>query len=190
MQETVLRLQADLERIRTMPVFLAVNYIRKVMGYDSYLSEKSGQNEENNMLETADLIQNSAGGCRTLSQWKERMDERKREETAGRKVISGNAGQEALEDSVTFMTMHSSKGLEYDKVFILNCNEEVTPYKKARSEAEIEEERRMFYVGMTRAKKELVLFYLTDPGRTAKESSTTGKKMLPSRFLRELQETL
>lgn len=191
MQETVLRLQADLERIRTMPVFLAVNYIRKVMGYDSYLSEKSGQNEGNNMLETADLIQNSTGGCRTLSQWKERMDERKREETAGRKVISGNAGQEeALEDSVTFMTMHGSKGLEYDKVFILNCNEEVTPYKKARSEAEIEEERRMFYVGMTRAKRELVLFYLTVPGRTAKESSTTGKKMLPSRFLRELQETL
>lgn len=191
MQETVLRLQADLEKIRTMPVFLAVNYIRKVMGYDGYLSEKSGQKEGAILLEEANLIQNSAKGCRTLLQWREKIEELRSGETAEKGGLSAHGqGRESPEDGVTFMTMHGSKGLEYDKVFILHCNEEITPHKKARSEEEVEEERRMFYVGMTRAKKELTLFYVAESTGAAKESSTAGKRMLPSRFLKELGEVL
>lgn len=190
LQEAVLRLQEDLERIRTMPVFLAVNYIRKAMGYDSYLSEKSGEKERKNLLEQADLIQNTARGCQSYLQWKERIDEARKGETADKKPVSKNGSEEeASAAGVTLITMHGSKGLEYDKVFILNCNEMVTPHKKAKREEELEEERRMFYVGMTRAKKELTLLYAT--GRNgAKEEGGSAKTIQPSRFLEEIRQSL
>lgn len=247
MQETILRLQQDLERIRTMPVFPAINYIRKAMGYDSYLLEKyggkssvNGRAEAGNILELADLIQDSARGCKTFQAWKEEIDIRREgnapgkvqmscrnagaadkmrissgDADAGIQISAGNAGiankiqlsakaeaasaekqlsagggkeRQKPEPGVTLMTMHGSKGLEYDKVFIINCNEGSTPHRKARSEEEIEEERRMFYVGMTRAKKELTLLYVTGEKGTKKESG--AGVMPPSRFLKEIRETL
>ena len=57
-------------------------------------------------------------------------------------------------------TMHSSKGLEYDTVFIIDANEGITPHKKAVFDVDIEEERRMFYVAMTRAKKKLYILII------------------------------
>jgi len=199
MQETVLRLWQDLERMRTMPVFLAVNYIRKAVGYDSYLVEKYGRKRERNnkgepgdILEAADLIQASAKGCRTLREWKDMMEECRNGHGAGKMPFSdqsGGSGEKNAEPGVTLMTMHGSKGLEYDKVFIVNCNERITPHRKARTEEEMEEERRMFYVGMTRAKKELNLLYITGQNTPDRKSGTMNA-MPPSRFLKEIQETL
>ena len=80
-------------------------------------------------------------------------------------------------DSVTLTTMHSAKGLEYDTVFIIDANEEITPHKKAITAEEIEEERRMFYVAMTRAKNNLKIMY-------AKERY--NKELEVSRFVREI----
>jgi DNA helicase-2/ATP-dependent DNA helicase PcrA len=54
--------------------------------------------------------------------------------------------------------MHSSKGLEFDTVFIVDANEGITPHKKAVLPEDLEEERRLFYVAMTRAKKALYLY--------------------------------
>ena len=51
------------------------------------------------------------------------------------------------------------RGLEFDTVFMIQCNEGVIPYKKAKLDAELEEERRMFYVAMTRAKRKLIISY-------------------------------
>ena len=56
------------------------------------------------------------------------------------------------------MTMHSSKGLEFETVFIVDVNEDITPHKKALLPEDIEEERRLFYVALTRAKKYLYIF--------------------------------
>ncbi len=196
MQEAVIRLGQDLERIRTMPVFLAVNYIRKAMGYDVYLAERYGagsmqnsgegkynlpEKENINILELADMIQHSARGCRTLSQWKQVMEERREETLNGTKT-----GEPTPKEGVTLLTMHGSKGLEYDKVFIVNCNEGSTPHRKARSEEEIEEERRMFYVAMTRAKKELTMFCITGE-KSANREGGAAKTMPPSRFLKEME---
>ncbi len=72
-------------------------------------------------------------------------------------------------------TLHAVKGLEYDRVYIMNVNEGSMPYRKAVLEAHLEEERRLFYVGMTRAKKKLCLCYV----RLQYE-----KEREPSRFLR------
>ena len=73
-------------------------------------------------------------------------------------------------------TLHAVKGLEYDKVYILNVNEGSIPYKKAMLEEAVEEERRLFYVGMTRAKKVLKLCYVRRQFEKERE---------PSRFLEE-----
>ena len=82
-----------------------------------------------------------------------------------------------VEDAVTFVTMHGSKGLEYDIVFILDANEGIVPHQKAILEEDIEEERRMFYVAMTRAKKELNIFF---------SKERFNKDMSMSRFVAEI----
>ena len=73
--------------------------------------------------------------------------------------------------------MHSAKGLEYEVVFILEANEGMTPYKKATRPEEIEEERRMFYVAMTRAKSHLHIYDVKE---------YFNKELEPSRFLKEV----
>ena len=79
-------------------------------------------------------------------------------------------------DSVNIVTMHASKGLEWKVVVLPDVNEGVVPHKKAVTREELEEERRMFYVAMTRAKENLFIFYVRE-----KEAGN----LLPSRFLNE-----
>lgn len=78
---------------------------------------------------------------------------------------------------ITVTTMHSAKGLEFDVVFILEANEGLAPYKKASKPEEIEEERRMFYVAMTRARNHLHIYEVKE---------YYNKDLEPSRFLTEL----
>ena len=84
--------------------------------------------------------------------------------------------QEKDTEGVLISTMHGVKGLEFDRVYILNVNEGSIPYKKAVLEPALEEERRLFYVGMTRAKKKLTLCYVKRQYEKDRE---------PSRFLKE-----
>ena len=86
--------------------------------------------------------------------------------------------QNENQESVALSTLHSSKGLEYDNVYIIDVNEGIMPYKKAVLDGEIEEERRMFYVGMTRAKKNLHLFAV---------KKRNNKDAEISRFIKEAQ---
>ena len=60
-------------------------------------------------------------------------------------------------NAVTLATLHSSKGLEFESVFIIDANEGIMPYKKSVLPKDIEEERRLFYVGMTRAISNLTI---------------------------------
>jgi DNA helicase-2/ATP-dependent DNA helicase PcrA len=77
--------------------------------------------------------------------------------------------------------MHASKGLEWKVVILPDVNEGVVPHKKAVTDSELEEERRMFYVAMTRAKESLFLFYIKEN----MEEKEAGN-LLPSRFLDEM----
>ncbi len=76
------------------------------------------------------------------------------------------------------MTFHTSKGLEWPVVFIIDVNDGITPYRKSKSDDELEEERRAFYVAMTRAKRELHLFYCL---------RRYEKKAAPSPYLHEMK---
>ena len=75
------------------------------------------------------------------------------------------------------MTVHGAKGLEFDNVWIPDCNEKIFPHGTMPDESTVEEERRIFYVAMTRAKKSLELLYLT---------GTRERPRQPSRFLNPL----
>jgi DNA helicase-2/ATP-dependent DNA helicase PcrA len=79
--------------------------------------------------------------------------------------------------AIKLMTVHASKGLEFDTVIIPGCNEGSFPHGKILSEESVEEERRIFYVAMTRARENLLLFYI---------SSKDNSKYIPSRFLNPL----
>ena len=79
---------------------------------------------------------------------------------------------------MTLATLHASKGLEFTEVFLLNVNEGMIPYHRAVMEEEIEEERRLFYVGMTRAKQKLHLYCVRE---------RYNRQMRPSRFLEPLR---
>ncbi len=168
------KLRYDLKMLGRMGPFAAVSYIRHVIGYDDYLREYAQfrrMNEED-LLETAEELQESARPFKTYDEWFDYIEKYKEEMEQMRRQ------QKEVRDGVQLATMHSSKGLEYERVFILDAAEGVTPYKKAVLDADLEEERRMFYVAMTRAKKELTVCY-------AKKQSS--HEMKPSRFLKELR---
>jgi len=92
-------------------------------------------------------------------------------------VLKEQMKNEKGNEGVALLTMHGAKGLEFDTVYVMAANEGVIPYKKAQIEDEIEEERRLFYVAMTRAKRQLTISY-------TKEKN--GKAVKPSRFVGEL----
>jgi DNA helicase-2/ATP-dependent DNA helicase PcrA len=92
---------------------------------------------------------------------------------------------EARADRVTLMTLHASKGLEFPVVFMVGCEETLLPYQRQGQEGDLEEERRLFYVGMTRARQKLILTH-------AKTRFLFGReyKNEPSRFLNDIENTL
>jgi DNA helicase-2/ATP-dependent DNA helicase PcrA len=100
-------------------------------------------------------------------------------------LIADADGRREDEGLVTLMTLHNAKGLEYPVVFIAGCEDGVFPHSRALDEGGLEEERRLFYVGVTRAMREL---YLTFARRRAVFGAQTYG--LPSRFLGELPAEL
>ncbi|MCI9545162.1 MAG: ATP-dependent helicase [Lachnospiraceae bacterium] len=156
MWDRIDELEGHLKRMKSMPPYGAVNYIRHAVGYEGYLKEYAQIRglDYQDLKEMADRIQESAMEYETFDQWQAHMEDYtiRLQEQAAR--------MEQKPQGVTLSTLHSVKGLEYDKVWILNVNEGTIPYKKAKLEAEIEEERRLFYVGMTRSRKELTLCHV------------------------------
>ena len=132
--------------------FGAVYYLRKAGGYETYLKEQAkAQNLEWRELEDIlEFIHHSLKNISSLEQWEERIEEY--EERLKRSKEEKNG--------VSLMTMHACKGLEFPVVFLPDCNEGKVPHNKAATKEEIEEERRMFYVAMTRAKERLEILYL------------------------------
>lgn len=167
------KLQYDLKMLGRMGPFAAFSYIRNVIGYDDYLREYAQfrRIKEEELFDVMGELEESARSCKTYEEWFDYVEQYKEEMERMRRQ------QQETKDGVQLTTMHSSKGLEYDHVFLLDAAEGITPYKKAVLDADLEEERRMFYVALTRAKKELTICF-------AKKQFS--HEMEPSRFLEEL----
>lgn len=173
-EDNIRNLKRQMVRILNMPGDEAVNQILTYMGYQDYL-KKMGMNV--NKLETVKLI-----GSRVESPEKllERLEEL-------RTII-----QEKVSDKdcpLILSTMHASKGLEYDTVYLLDVMDGILPEKvlanpRTASKEELEtyeEERRLFYVGVTRAKNQLNVFTTNKPSKFCSE-------LLGKRNLRENQQ--
>ena len=173
-EDNIRNLKRQMVRILNMPGDEAVNQILTYMGYQDYL-KKMGMNA--NKLETVKLI-----GSRVESPEKllERLEEL-------RTII-----QEKVSDKdcpFILSTMHASKGLEYDTVYLLDVMDGILPEKvlanpRTASKEELEtyeEERRLFYVGVTRAKNQLNVFMTNKPSKFCSE-------LLGKRNLRENQQ--
>lgn len=172
MVERIEQLEYDLRMIGRMAPAAAVNYIRKAVGYNDYLNEYARFRRMNpgDLLETADQLQESASGYRTCAAWYTHI------ESYGQQLKEQHYNKERNTGGITLMTMHSAKGLEFPVVYIINANERVTPHHKAVLDADIEEERRMFYVAMTRARDRLHISYARE---------RYGKPQDRSRFIDE-----
>lgn len=184
-QQAIRDFYQDCKRIEKMSPFAAINYIRKGIGYDAYLEkyarEKGTTPEE--WLQQADMIQKSAQEHDSVRDWLEHI-RNYTEQLKHQKC-------DKTENSVEIVTMHASKGLEWNMVILPEVNEGMVPHKKAGLKEELEEERRMFYVAMTRAKKYLFLFYIkpdTDNKNKIQKDILDHQesKLVPSRFLYEI----
>lgn len=172
MLDRIDKFEEDLNLLKNMTPYGAINYIRHGIGYEEYLKTYAlfRKLKMEDLYEVMEELADSAKGYQTFGEWFIHIAEytNKLKEQA-RTKISEKKG-------VVISTLHSVKGLEFDKVFLMDVNEGTIPYRKALKESDIEEERRLFYVGMTRARKELNLFYVKERHE---------KQLEPSRFLME-----
>ena len=180
MEERIEKLRADLLAIRRMRPFAAINYIRKAIGYDEFLAEYADYRkiEKEGLFEVIDSLQESSKPYAEFSEWLAHIERYKKE------LEEIYAKEKQEKEAVTLATFHSAKGLEFQVVHILDVNEGITPYKKAVLLADMEEERRMFYVGITRAKKNLHLYVSKKINRHDAEISrflTEAKEGAPSK---------
>ena len=158
MIKRIVELREHLRTIKNLKPATALRYIRNVVGYDEYIEEYCDMNgvESDDCYSILGDLENSAAEYNTFNEWFVHMDEYKDELIEARKKSNEN------DKGVRLMTFHSSKGLEFDIVYIIDVNEGSVPYKKAKGVDEIEEERRMFYVAMTRARKKLFICYCVE----------------------------
>ena len=146
-------LEHDLKMLKNMNPYGAIHYIRHVIGYEQYLRDYALDHKlkVEELLDVMAEIQESAKGYDSLEEWQKHIED------YGANLEKQQRDREK-QDGVILCTMHSSKGLEFPIVFIPEANEGITPYQKAVLKEEIEEERRLFYVAMTRAKELLYIF--------------------------------
>ena len=158
MIKRIVELREHLRTIKNLKPATALRYIRNVVGYDEYIEEYCDMNgvESDDCYTVLGDLENSAAEYNNFNDWFVHMDEYKDELIEARKKSNEN------DKGVRLMTFHSSKGLEFDIVYIIDVNEGSVPYKKAKGVDEIEEERRMFYVAMTRARKKLFICYCVE----------------------------
>ncbi|HHT98003.1 MAG TPA: ATP-dependent helicase [Clostridiales bacterium] len=165
-------LEYDLKQIKKMSPFAAITYIRRGIDYESYLQEYASMRKikYDELIEVLDELQESSKSFATIMEWFEHIENYKKELADQKKKVKDL-------DAVSIITMHGSKGLEFEVVFIADANEDIIPHKKAMLDADIEEERRLFYVAITRAKEYLHIY-------NSKERY--NKELKPSRFIKEI----
>ncbi|MBR5177240.1 MAG: ATP-dependent helicase [Lachnospiraceae bacterium] len=171
--ERLTKLKYDLNMISRLNPKAAVKYIRKAVGYDDFLKKYAAERslDIDGLMGILEEVEASSAEFDTYEAWQEHIREYS-------EVLRQRAKDKTKEkeSGVSLLTFHSAKGTEYDTVFIVDASENYTPYRQAGTAAEIEEERRMFYVALTRAKNRLFVLHADEK---------FGKKYEVSRFVKE-----
>ena len=177
MMERIDQFEWDVKMLAKMAPYAAIQYLRKRIGYDDYLRDYAFSHNmaRADLTEVIQEIGEAARPYRTLEEWFDHVEE------YTRILQEKEKKKEKNPEGVRLMTIHAAKGLEFHTVFILDANEGKIPYKKARTDAQTEEERRLFYVAMTRAKEKLTVCYV---------KTQSGKETAPSRFVDELLDVV
>ena len=176
-KKNLIVLKRDLSELRKNSPFAALYYIRKVMGYETFIQKKQIKDyadfdsKTDEIAQILQILQASTRGWEDYEGWRKFVE--------GCNEVFARQEQTEPEDGVVLITMHSAKGLEYKNVILPDLNEGNVPPSKSKTKAETEEERRIFYVAMTRAKERLFLFYL---------ESTKENRLMKSRFLSQIKE--
>lgn len=152
-------LEYDLAMLKNMslPVEMFDYFFMKI-GYKNYLRDYAAyrnmsQDELEDLYNVAESIRNFASQYQSKQEFFHAINQYKR---------SLNSKKEGKKGKVVLSTIHSAKGLEYKNVFVFNVNEENLPIKKKGIDTDIEEERRIMYVAITRAKDNLYVLSLED----------------------------
>ncbi|MFR7537179.1 MAG: ATP-dependent helicase [Clostridium sp.] len=181
MEERIWNFEYDLKNLAALSPYAAIHFIRKGIGYDEFLKTYADERNVNadDWFDVLDEMQEMARDKKSIPEWLSFVEnygdtlEEMRQEQKKQQVKE--------EPGVSLMTMHASKGLEFPVVFVPTLNEDIVPYRKAVQEGNLEEERRMLYVAMTRAKTYLHLSFVKE--RFHKEAE-------PSPFLYEISPAL
>ena len=177
MEERIWNFEYDLKNLASLSPYAAIHFIRKGIGYDEFLKTYADERNVNadDWFDVLDEMQEMARDKKSIPEFLSFVEnygdtlEEIRQEQKKQQVKE--------EPGVSLMTMHASKGLEFPVVFVPTLNEDIVPYRKAVQEGNLEEERRMLYVAMTRAKTYLHLSFVKE--RFHKEAE-------PSPFLYEI----
>ena len=150
-------LEQQVKHIGTMRPYLAIKYIWSGIGYGRWLERQLEMDTEqwDAINEQLEEITRELKGYTNLQDWLCHVEE----DRALQKSLQKPKVKEQS-DGVHLLTMHASKGLEFDTVYLLDVNKGKIPKGSKLSEEELEEERRLFYVAMTRARNHLNICYV------------------------------
>lgn len=175
-------LYIDLNYVRGLSPQYGISYIRTTLDYDRYILDYCHERriKSQQIVEILDELEAAAGPYRTILDFFKHIDQVREDVKKNADKTAGSSLATSADKGVVLTTMHSSKGLEFDNVYIVGVNEGIVPYQLGDdSKLDIEEERRLLYVAITRAKRVLVI---------SSPLKRFGKKIGQSQFLKELQE--
>lgn len=152
-KDPVQELIYHLQTLKNKPFNQAIHYIRKIIGYDKYILEYANYRKipSEGLIDMLDEIEESSKNYNTLEEWQNTLYNISMS-------IKQTSKQKERKDAITLTTMHSAKGLEFKVVFIVDVVDGVTPHSKSTVKDQLEEERRLFYVALTRAKEKVYLY--------------------------------
>ena len=177
MLDIIDQFDVDVRMMKNMAPYAAIQYIRKKIGYDDFLKEYAEKHQIpwKQLMDVVAELEERSKNFKSYDEWEihiAKYTQELEEQQAKARKIKGER-----ENKVQLMTIHSAKGLEFEDVFVIHANEGEIPHQKAEKKDEIEEERRLFYVALTRAKNNLCISYITQKN---------GNSIKPSRFVEEL----
>lgn len=152
------RLEADLKTISYLRAIDAISYIRKSIGYDDYIYNYclKKQISSDGLIEILNELEEKSFSYSEISQFIEHI--RKFKEFLYENIYGNRRRYSLKENRVELLTMHGAKGLEFKIVIIIEAIDDIIPHSKSRDREKIEEERRLFYVAITRAKERLYIY--------------------------------